>query len=53
MKYRVVLSVTIDVEANDETHAEVQALEYFDLPGLDVVSIEPLDDVDQPGLFDE
>jgi len=51
-KYRVDLSVTIDVEANDETHAEVIALEYFDQPNMEVIEVIQLDKTVQGELFD-
>jgi len=50
-KFRVDLVVTVDVEANDETHAEVVALESWDIPGASVTEVIELCNEKQPELF--
>ena len=53
MRYRVDVSITIDVEANDMAHAEVCALEQIDFPSASVEQIICLEsDAKQSELFE-
>jgi len=52
-KFRVDVISTIDVDANDETQAEVMALEALAIPGASVAQVTEISNEKQPELFDE
>lgn len=53
MKFRIDLAITIDIEADDVTAAEIEAIKNLNVPGLKVVNVICLDNQGQGELFDE
>jgi len=48
MTYRVECAITVDLSADNSDQAEIMAYEYFDLPGMEVISVTPLEEIDGP-----
>jgi len=43
-KYLVSLTIDVEVEANDKMHAEVVALEQLDMPGMNVMNVQSIEE---------